>query len=1228
MKTTLLWTALPAGFVDATTLRVSVLVSPRLDTQPEGPVATLDEFPTLRDWPAQGLGFTVRFGAGGDFPGEIQPQIDASLWGALFPGSTPVTGFNPKDQDYSGRRVHSYPVANVVEFLRRQYSRAGVLSPTELPPIPALVLNGWGDLKTVNTDGNIVVDVEEGITDELRRRFLGRRALPPAPPEPGMDFFQARYFFRPRSSGKRTDPVAKPEFDFHQAVALLGDHPELMRLLGLVIDLSVPLDGQPAAGTVQVIPDKAFDSIDVSPRTRYALDVDAGRFAAAPAAGSDLAPGRLRLDLPLFQLVQVDADGAALKAVDFANQLVMLNAGRLRSMDSDTTAGLPALRSGGVSLVRTGRAERQAKAFKDVTDRNAALNPASPPELGAEDVTRGYRVDVEDAGAWQSLCRRVATYRFLRLGGIEQEIEGEGLVTGAMMQDADKAKKDEVLLHEALFHWDGWSLVASRPGPVLDRGGLNGTEEPGPADLANPFELQIGAKVVKGSLPRLRFGRDYRLRARTVDLAGNSEPFDSADDSHASPTLVYRRFEPVEAPALLILTQEPLADLPGESAARLAIRSRNLGESLDSALSPEASQRAILPPRTAVMMIEQSGLLDTPGGGLDSSPATWEMLATKDEAQLPETATAAPAEVPYLPDPFSVGAALTNLPGAGPGAFQISFETAPDWFKAQPFTIAILEDTGAPEWDPASRVLTVKLPKATVARVRLSSLVTETDLDRMAVWQWIAEEAFDDEDVARLRALALDGGHWMLTPFRELTLVHAVLQPLARPRILDLIPAKSLGATFAAVNGRVAVHGASTGKIDLLSAWDEPTGFGPAATDRRTGGSHAFEVAVHDAAASEVAWTDARHHEFGDTRYRRVRYTAVASTRFRDYFAADETADPADVSRAALAEFEADVLNSARPEAPDLLYIIPTFEWQAGDGQDGAYSRRRGGLRVYLRTPWYSSGDGELLGVVLWHTPGDGCTGPGEPVETPERREQRLRYITQWGQDPIWETGAVHKTPSIHGFPRAVAVEHGLSIDEDSTLMAVAGHEVGFDEERQLFYCDLDVDAGPSYFPFVRLALARYQPKSVQNAELSRVVLADFVQLAPDRLCWVARQPDRPDLVRIVVSGTGYRRNASSTCTSTIEVRLERFLDNGMGWVPASFAPVTLMNVQAVPTLAAWQGQIDVPTTPAGARFRIIVEEWESFLADVPERRFAGDKFGEGTQRRLVYADAVEIPGV
>ena len=49
-----------------------------------------------------------------------------------------------------------------------------------------------------------------------------------------------------------------------------------------------------------------------------------------------------------------------------------------------------------------------------------------------------------------------------------------------------------------------------------------------------------------------------------------------------------------------------------------------------------------------------------------------------------------------------------------------------------------------------------------------------------------------------------------------------------------------------------------------------------------------------------------------------------------------------------------------------------------------------------------------------------------------------------------------------------------------------------------------------AYFLFIRLALARLQPHAVLGAELSKVVLADFIQCTPDRLVTLTEVPDHP----------------------------------------------------------------------------------------------------------------------
>ena len=78
--------------------------------------------------------------------------------------------------------------------------------------------------------------------------------------------------------------------------------------------------------------------------------------------------------------------------------------------------------------------------------------------------------------------------------------------------------------------------------------------------------------------------------------------------------------------------------------------------------------------------------------------------------------------------------------------------------------------------------------------------------------------------------------------------------------------------------------------------------------------------------------------------------------------------------------------------------------------------------------------------------------------------------------------------------------------------VSVVPHAVSWDPERALWFCDIVIEPGAVYMPFLQLAVARYMPCSVvesagdYSAHLSNIVLADFAQLTPDRLVTVTRR--------------------------------------------------------------------------------------------------------------------------
>ena len=108
--------------------------------------------------------------------------------------------------------------------------------------------------------------------------------------------------------------------------------------------------------------------------------------------------------------------------------------------------------------------------------------------------------------------------------------------------------------------------------------------------------------------------------------------------------------------------------------------------------------------------------------------------------------------------------------------------------------------------------------------------------------------------------------------------------------------------------------------------------------------------------------------------------------------------------------------------------------------------------------------------------------------------------VTQWGMDPLWDTGLPRNRTAVTDFPARVHHEKvTLKERPKDPPVHVVGHRVRWDETRRLWYCDLEVEAGSGYMPFVRLALVRYQPNALYDAKISNVVLSEFAQVLPRR---------------------------------------------------------------------------------------------------------------------------------
>ena len=1033
--------------------------------------------------------------------------------------------------------------------------------------------------------------------------------------------------------------------------------------------------------------------------------------------------GFLVLDPDSFQLVEVDLDGALLKAMALADNVAFA------LPTAVIEPALPSLRSAGISLIANGRGDQLLSAIRANKAFEAALAAGqSPRPLNALDLVRGYRLDVWSArtSRWHSLHRRSGSYRFGTGNHVAvNTTDEEGFTQLAVTQPADDPTRPtdtvaaaagvpqpgtDLYVHERIARWNGWSLSAPRPGTPLNR-------SPDPTQAADPdptmgspvtpFKMTTTFAAYPGSLPQLRFGDRYRVRVRTVDLAGHSVGIETpAPEQVVAPaagaTLPYLRYEPV-GPPVLVLRTEPG---PGGSHAQLVIRSRNTDPSLDGVPTTEEDERHVAPPRASVLLAEHHGMLDDAEGFLRRDPAVYGMIIDRDRGEFPSVG-GTPIEagsqltVPYFPDPLARGAAFANLPNT-PGNTRgvvtggtLSYVTPPDvqpitgsvtrigfqaeWPDSQAFRIRLADAQSAPSWQDAERVLTVPLGKAESVTLGLSCYVDPPDLELLGTWSWILElyEAVQAlalqqpgsgnflvqiaDELALFTRLALDGAFGMITPQLDVTFVHAVQQPLGQPNWSRLpivhhpenpvaVPALSnafweitawryVGSHATVLLGALQISGKSTAAIDIEATWTEwQDDLTKPAPTRVPAASHVDRIPITSLQAGPILadgsgnrtvavyipkidtlWFAAQFdelqdvgppddvaapvHQLGDTKHRCIRYRAVATSRFTEYF----TEPGLDFTRTS-PPIMVEVPSSARPLPPNVLYVIPTFGWERQESTNVKSEVRFGnGLRIYLSRPWHSSGQGELLGVVLWQA--------SQPPPDDIAREKYKEFFTQWGLDPIWQSDSLDDVPEYGDFSAATSTATALTLEETPLQVDVAGHEVTFDETRGLWYCDVIFGAMDAYEPFVRLALARYQPSSIAGVELSHVVLADFAQLTPDRSASLTVDAATPTRARLVVGGPAPDGPTKSVVTVTVEERAEN-IGTDLGWVPAPADRVSVSEDSPAPPVL-WSGTISFAARPVPGVFRVVIRESEVIEIDPPAGApSAGPVYGE----RLIYA--------
>lgn len=896
---------------------------------------------------------------------------------------------------------------------------------------------------------------------------------------------------------------------------------------------------------------------------------------------------------------------------------------------------LPALFTAGIGLydrrieadVKEAVARRQDLEAWLGAAKDSANVTAEEQILYSDDLVKGFRVDVRRGdGPWRSLCeRRVDFYVGSEVPGWQER--DEGVVTTSVTSQTQN-KLTVLKVSDALFEWKGWSLVVPRPGKAVDtQGDAQRDETPQDPD----FPLQTTTQVPPGSLERRRFGEDYAFRCRAVDLAGRSWSLAEADaltratsaKRFVSDPVRCLRYEQV-APPLVTPAVPPGY---GEDTTTLAIGNARLETPHDN---KAIGRLYLMPPRCSVQIAESHGRFDDM-----ESTESWHFIAAHQGTAPTDYDVDLLArlkvdgkdqiQIPYLPDPRAHAVVLLDLPGTKQPFGPIAFPT--DGTEVRSLSFTLRAGNGPPQLDQDE--ITVYLPEGQSRTVQLYCIPAADDLGQFTCTELFHRASRSDTYVASCETLSgwlKRGDLPLLSPPLELKLVHAVKVPVEPPVFKSPETVRTLDSvTTLIADTEFEVHAASTSRVDLYAEWsdivDDPSSI---AWGWRKDNLRGFAVDIPPDADRPLTDPEVTRHEYPDTRFHSATYRAVATSRYGDFY--PPTDDPHE--RTVVSKSQAvSVLSTAAPERPQLEYIVPTFKWTTDVGATPAHVTRRraaGGLRIYMKRPWFSSGNDERLAVIL-------CLSGGRPVHPAVRA-----CITSWGFNPVKQSDLMPAYPLVTDLQDA---EHESCVMQlpaawvseeipaaDSGIV-VASYPVQLEPRRGLVYCDLELDPHQCFFPMVQLALARYQPNALSGAQLSRTVRSEFVQLMPAR---VLRVEPAGDGYSVRLEGNSYfdpQDETGELQTSLVSVHFESrdvtIADPDLGWRRVTDSVTLPPHKQASGDLV-WQTQLPRPTVNSQP-LRLLVKEHALFETDALATDPQGVRHPE-RDGRLVFADAIELP--
>ncbi|MBB4364346.1 hypothetical protein GGD65_005404 [Bradyrhizobium sp. CIR18] len=253
--------------------------------------------------------------------------------------------------------------------------------------------------------------------------------------------------------------------------------------------------------------------------------------------------------------------------------------------------------------------------------------------------------------------------------------------------------------------------------------------------------------------------------------------------------------------------------------------------------------------------------------------------------------------------------------------------------------------------------------------------------------------------------------------------------------------------------------------------------------------------------------------------------------------------------------------STRRPQPIDPQSVLPAFVWSLQqDDKTGAVDiERRMLARLRFRRPWFSSGEGEKLGIALWpptifeqpstrtefdpnkEVPPDADNLPKEVATILRDQTRGGGYITRAGSDPIRHGGSFDRGDFMpleafrdayprEGAPpraqRVPSIAMPLPKDPDTgeqfvLHVALLTYEPLFDPIDETWYVDVEISGRDFPDGWVRFGLVRYQENAMEGRKVSEPTVA-MVQILPRRRVRVSTRREQGQyLVTLTVEGAG-----------------------------------------------------------------------------------------------------------